>query len=375
MSRFQLHLSALFVCLSLTAQAAENIVLITLDGMRWQEVFGGIDRDLATHPEYAPQSEEIMARYWRESSKERAELLMPFLHSVVFTSGIYVGNRYADSCARVSNDWYFSYPGYSEILTGIVNQEIDSNRKFPNPEKTSMELLNASPEFNGRMAAFASWDVFPYIFNVERSGLFVNAFDKTPEPLNEFELFLNRVIDDMPPRWPTVRNDVFTHHFALSYMREKHPRVVYISYGETDDFAHEGLYDEYVMAANRADRFISEVWEEIQSSAFYKDNTVLFITVDHGRGEKPIETWLHHASQKSLDGYMQSLAQYEDGIVGSEAVWMAAIGAGIPATGLVETGSNCLTSNRIAATLLEHLGEDYRDYNGAMGAPLQEFLP
>ena len=374
MIRLKLQLSALLLCQSLTAQAADNLVLVTLDGLRWQEVFGGIDRRLAVHDEYASQSEEIMDRFWRDSQVERAETLMPFLHNVVFEQGSYVGNRYADSCARVSNPWYFSYPGYSEILTGVVNREIDSNGKFPNPEKTFLELLNGNPDFNGRLAAFASWDVFPYIFNVDRSGLFVNAFGKTPMPLNEFELLLNRVIDDMPPRWPTVRNDVFTHHFALSYMEEKHPRVVYISYGETDDFAHEGLYDEYVMAANRTDRFISEVWDQIQASAFYRDNTILFITVDHGRGEEPLETWLHHASKESLDGYMQSLAQYEDGIVGSEAVWMAAMGPGISTSRLIETGTGCLTSNRIAATLLESLGEDYRDYNEAMGAPLQEFL-
>jgi hypothetical protein len=375
MRRFKPLFTTLMFCFPLLTEATDNVVLITLDGMRWQEVFQGIDPELATHDEYASQSEEIMARFWRESPAERAEVLMPFLHRVVFRQGTYVGNRNADSCARVANPWYFSYPGYSEILSGVVNPDIDSNRKTANPEKTFLELLNNKPEFRGRMAAFTSWDVFPYIFNVERSGLFINAFDKTPAPINEFELFLNRVIDDMPPRWPTVRNDVFTHHFALSYMREKHPRVVYISYGETDDFAHEGLYDEYVMAANRSDRFIAEVWDRVQSSAFYRDNTILFITTDHGRGEEPVETWLHHASKQSLRGYMQSLAQYEEGIVGSEAVWMAAIGPGIPASGLVETGVDCLTSDRIAATLLEHLGMDYRIFNPDMGMPMAEFLP
>ena len=37
-------------------------------------------------------------------------------------------------------------------------------------------------------------------------------------------------------------------------------RIVFIGYGETDDFAHDGKYDEYVMAANRTDRFIKELW-------------------------------------------------------------------------------------------------------------------
>ena len=77
---------------------------------------------------------------------------------------------------------------------------------------------------------------------------------------------------------------------------------------------------------------------------------------------------MHHASGFSNNG------QHKNRVEGSEAVWMAAIGPGIATTGLVETGDNCLSSNRIAATLLEVLGEDYQGSNSAMGAPLQEFL-
>jgi bisphosphoglycerate-independent phosphoglycerate mutase (AlkP superfamily) len=152
--------------------------------------------------------------------------------------------------------------------------------------------------------------------------------------------------------------------------------VTFISYGETDDFAHDGRYDEYIFAAQRTDRFIRELWEFVQSTEGYRDNTVLFITVDHGRGEEPIETWQYHASKESLTGYMQSLAQYEEGIVGSEHTWMAAIGPGVPATGLIAASDeNCVPANRIAATLLQLLDVDYRSLNPAMGAPLQEFLP
>ena len=53
---------------------------------------------------------------------------------------------------------------------------------------------------------------------------------------------------------------------------------------------------------------------------------------------------------------------------------MAAIGPGIPANGMVATGDDCLTSDRIAATLLQLLGEDYKLFNPQMGLPLQEFL-
>lgn len=354
--------------------AAENAVLITLDGLRWQELFRGLDEDLATHEAYSEQSALIRRRFEGMNSADSAAAIFPFIYSSVFAGGSYVGDRDSNSCAAVSNPWYFSYPGYSEILTGVVNESIDSNAKIDNPERTIHELLNARADFRGRTAAFGSWDVFPFIFNVDRSEIFVNAFSPLQQPVGEFEQLLNQLHQDIPTPWPSVRNDAFTHHYAMSYLRRERPRLLFISYGETDDFAHDGKYDEYILAANRTDGFIRDVWETLQSIPGYRDNTVLFITVDHGRGEEPIETWLHHASKRSIEGYMSSLAQYEEGIVGSEATWMAAMGPGVATQGLVHTGELCITSDRIAATLLELLGEDYRDYNQEMGSPIEQFL-
>ena len=353
---------------------ARNIFLLTVDGLRWQEVFRGIDESLAANTEYNKRFEDIKAQYWTDNKEERAESLMPFLHSTIFQNGTVVGNRDKNSCARVANPWYFSYPGYSEILTGIVDEALDSNDKVNNPNESFLEKLNASKNYKGKVAAFTSWDVFPYILNVERSGLPVNAGQKVDPPANELERILNRLQDDIPSPWETARFDAFTHHYALSYIKNHHPRIVYTSFDETDDFAHDGRYDEYLMAANRADRFIEELWQFIQTDEDYKDQTILFITVDHGRGDTPEETWRHHGSRSSMAKYKQYLAQYPDGIVGSEAVWMAAIGPGIPAHGLVVTGDKCLTSNRIAATLLKLLGEDYRLFNPEMGLPMPEFI-
>jgi len=340
---------------------AMNLFLVTIDGLRWQEVFRGLDESLAANSDYSERSEYISDLYWDADPQRRAELLMPFLHGTVFLDGTVVGNRDVDSCARVTNPWYFSYPGYNEILTGVVDEGIDSNAKIPNPNETFLEKLNADKDYAGKVAAFASWDVFPYILNVERSGLPVNVAQSAEPAANEFERFLNRLQGDIPSPWANVRLDAFTHHYALSYIENNHPRVVYLGYGETDDFAHDAKYDEYVIAANRTDRFIQELWQTIQSDEFYKDRTILFITVDHGRGEEPEEAWRHHASG-------------EDGIVGSDSVWMAAIGPGVPANGMVATGDDCLTSNRIAATLLQLLGEDYKLFNPQMGQPLEDFL-
>lgn len=370
------HVCLLVLLLSFSSPSlgVENVVLITFDGLRWQEVFQGLDRKLAVHDEYSSQSELLLNEFWSDDVDQRAEKLFPFLHGKVFSEGSYVGDRTRNSCAAVSNPWYFSYPGYSEILSGVVNPSIDSNDKVLNPEKTFLELLEENSEYKGRTAAFASWDVFPFIFNTSRSSIHVNAFSAEEQPANEEEIFLNKLYADIPPPWPTVRNDAFTHRYALSYLQRERPRVLYIAYGESDDFAHDGKYDEYILAAHRTDRFIEEVWNTLQSMPEYKDNTVLFVTTDHGRGEHPIETWQHHASKESISGYMTSLAEYEEGIVGSEAVWMASMGPGIASSGLIETDTGCIISNQIAATLLRLMEQEVETHRSAMGVAIMGFL-
>jgi hypothetical protein len=80
---------------------------------------------------------------------------------------------------------------------------------------------------------------------------------------------------------------------------------------------------------------------------------------------------MHHSSQQATTRANSGLVEYADGIVGSEATWFAVMGPGVVSGRQIQTDKNCITSNRIAATLMEFLGEDYRDYNPAMGAPIQ----
>ena len=50
--------------------------------------------------------------------------------------------------------------------------------------------------------------------------------------------------------------DVFTHYAALEYLKTKKPKVLYISYGETDEWAHHGYYRSYLDAAHLVDKWI-----------------------------------------------------------------------------------------------------------------------
>ncbi|MBO0320691.1 phosphoglyceromutase [Muricauda sp. CAU 1633] len=319
-----------------------KVILITLDGFRWQELFTGADALLVTNREYVQDIASLKKAFWKDTPIERREALMPFFWNQVAKMGQLHGNRALGSKVDLTNTMWFSYPGYNEILSGSADDaRITSNDKMPNPNTTILELYNNSSEGKGKVAAFGSWDVFPYIINEERSGIPVNAgYEKaTGDDLTEREKMLNDIQRQAPVIWESVRLDVFTHNYVLEEMKKNHPKLVYISYGETDDFAHGGFYDFYLQAANRTDAMIEELWEFTQTDEFYKDQTVFLITTDHGRGTQPLETWKSHGSQ----------------INGAGGVWFVTFGKGVETKGEVKQEEQ-LYSNQIAPTILKYMG-------------------
>lgn len=320
-------------------KAAKNprVVLITLDGFRWQELFSGADSKLIIK-KYAEDTTAVKERFWRNTPQERRAALMPFFWNQVTKMGQLHGNRTLGSNVNLTNTMWFSYPGYNEILTGAADdKQINNNDKFDNPNTTVLEKINTLSKYKGKVAAFGSWDVFPFIINQKRSGIPVNAGFETVKgnKLSEREKFLNELQPKVPSPWDSVRFDAFTSNYALEYMKREHPELVYISYGETDDFAHDGNYQAYLKSANAADGLIEDLWKFTQKDSFYKDNTIFIISTDHGRGTEPLEQWRDHGSK----------------VAGADQVWLVVFGNSVEATGEA-TAKEQLYSNQIAPTIL-----------------------
>ena len=140
-----------------------------------------------------------------------------------------------------------------------------------------------------------------------------------------------------------VRLDAFTFGYAFEYLKNNNPRVLYIAFDETDDFAHGGKYDLYLHAAHYTDEFIASLWNWCQSSAKYKDKTTFILTTDHGRG----------AGREDWNDHGQKISE-------ADQIWMAVIGPDTPSTGEVKTG-NQLYQNQVAKTLAALLGLDYHN--------------
>ena len=323
-------------------RCVENVLVVTLDGLRWQEVFSGFDQAVDTKVDGGvTKPERLVLRFDRPTPEARREALLPFFWTVVAREGQVVGDPGKSSLVRVTNGLWFSYPGYNELLSGAADPGVDSNDKKTNPNLTVLEWLNRQPGFEGRVAAFGSWDVLPFIVAAERSGLFVNGDGQAVlDPTSDRERLLNELTADLPAYWTGSRFDAVTMEGALEYLRTRQPRVLYVMLGETDEWAHERRYDLYLDAAWRSDRFVRRLWETAQSLPAYRGRTALVLATDHGRGDTPRD-WTDHGEK----------------VPAAERVWMAVMGPCTPALGVRE--STRATLSQLAATVATLLGEDF----------------
>jgi hypothetical protein len=357
----------------LTNTQTPKLVIVTIDGLRWQEAFGGADEKLLNNEDFVSNIDHLTARFWHADQQERKNRLMPFLTNVIGKNGVLIGDRNKGSAMSLTNKQHFSFPGYNEIFTGKVDDRLTSNAKNLNPNVTFLEWLNQQVGFENEIAIFSGWDVFPFIFNRERSGLFINAgFENMPlletrsqkspaqDVAAQIEL-MNKLQAEIPSPWETVRHDAFTYGFAKLYLQVKQPKVLVINLGETDDFAHDGKYDAYLNSAKQTDEYLRDLWTTLQNMPAYKNNTNMIIITDHGRGNDAID-WRHHASKQAVQNYMTALSDFKHGIVGSEHIWFAAMGPNIRSQGLLKTTQE-LTQTQFAATALALLGIEVSQYD------------
>ena len=272
-----------------------KLFIITLDGFRWEELFNGADSSLINNPEFNTDTLLAKALYWDDDPKDRRQKLMPFFWSVIAKQGELYGNRKYHNNVNVANPYALSYPGYSELLTGSVDYSIWKNEKKKNGNKNILDELNQSATYANKVAAFTSWELFPYILDKEEKGSFVlnsglqKIEEKNPSAAQSMINSLQQKISDK--NVPT-RYDELTYVACKEYVLKSKPSIVFLSFSGTDNAGHNKRYDQYLQEANNADRMIGELWRLLQSIPEYEGTTTFLITTDHGRGKK--NNWYDH---------------------------------------------------------------------------------
>ncbi|QTE22826.1 alkaline phosphatase family protein [Polaribacter cellanae] len=323
----------------------ENIVLISVDGLRWQEVFQGADSLLVKDK-----------KYWAKTANERRKKLMPFFWETIAEKGQLYGNRDLGNKVNVKNEYWFSYPGRSETLCGYYDPKVNSNGYPNNPNENVLEFFNNQTGYKGKVATFASWDALGRILNRDRNGMLVNLPGEDVEGTNltEAQKLANELQHFVPEYFGECRPDALTFGLTKAYFKAQKPKVLHIDFADTDNYGHSGKYNSYLDAAHFIDGMIANLWETIQKDPNYKGKTAILVYPDHGRGVG--KKWTGHGR----------------GNPKSDETWLAALGPGIKPLGEVKKGMQ-IYQDQIAQTAANLLGFIFKA-NHPVGKSIKSIL-
>lgn len=337
----------IFLILSITVsfsqlRKTDNLIIVVLDGMRWQEIFGGADSVLINNPFFTKDKNRVQKQFWDHDHIKRREMLLPFLWKTIGINGQIYGNRNLQNEVNVSNPFQMTYPGFSEMLTGYADPAISSNRLVVSKSDNVLEFINKQKGYQNKVAVFATSDLFPFLLDRKNSKLYINS-DTDTLNFNSSEFHLLNEMQKLTTKPTTERPDLLTYFSAKEYLKVYKPRLLYLALGETDAFAHQGNYDQYLETAKAEDNMISELWKLVQSIPQYKNKTTLILTCDHGRGDLIKEQWTSHGPK----------------IQDSGQIWIAALGPDTKVLGEVKTPEKIFQA-QLAATMAAVLGFTYQ---------------
>jgi len=336
--------------LNVDAGQTKKVVLVTADGLRWQELFAGFDKTLVE----AKKGARLLKKYDAPTSQERRAKLLPFFWKEIGPKGVVIGNRDKRSEFRLKNPHRFSYPGYAEILTGQHVEAVKSNDPVRIPQETVLEYAARTLSLpRTGVAVFASWDIIYFAAAKTEGAVVANAgYQSLPPGVTGESLETwNRLQFDILTPWDSVRDDAVTFQLAFQYLNLYKPTLLYLCLGQPDDWSHDGRYDRALQSIQHLDRCLQKLWETLQSLPDYQGNTTLIVTSDHGRGSKR-KSWQDHGEK----------------VKEAEYVWLAAIGPDTPALGELTSGT--YYQDQTAATILRFLGLDPKQFNPAAGEPI-----
>jgi len=290
----------------------DAVVVVALDGARWQEVL------VATDPRFATGADRGIS----------AEALMPELHTMI-AEGAAVGAPAHGPPMVATGPHFISLPGYTEMFSGRSPTACFDNECAATRLPTLVDEVRARSE---DVAVFSSWAPIARAASLHLSD-FVSS---TGEPATG-----------------AFRPDRVTADLALAYLSAHRPSFLFIGLGEPDELAHLGDYAGYLQSLRQADTVLGELRGTLAALGDRGAHTTVFVTCDHGRS----------------DDFRDHGGPWPE----SSRVWLVAAGGAIPARGLVQSARRHRLAD-LAPTIRELLGLT-PDSAPTAGAPIEEILP
>jgi hypothetical protein len=332
---------------ALRAEPPLTIVIVTLDGVRWHEVFDGVDPALAKERGLPPEAVVAAAE------------LMPNLHAIIDTHGVALGAPGHGATISASGPTFVSLPGYAELLSGRRATACHDNQCPGAGTRTIVDELAAGTTGRPDVAVITSWADIARVASVDARGALISSGRHGgatragfSEDAEERELLLRGEAATPAPGNGDFRPDALTADLALHHLHAHATRFLFMGLGEPDEYGHQGNYAGYLDALRRADARIAEIDVELQRLAARGTRTALFITADHGRAD----TFNEHGSK----------------FPESARVWLVATGSALGTGGILAAPSERRLAD-LAPTVREIAGLP-SDLDAAAGTPLDELL-
>lgn len=255
--------------------SANTVVVLVIDGIRWQEVFAGVDPKLAR-------------RHGIGGDGRVASQLVPNLHALRTDEGAAVGAPGVGPPLLASGPVYRSLPGYMELLSGRSAEYCSSNRCGSVRYPTLIDQV--SEDEPGTAALFASWPHLLHAAALKPERALVSAGRTTGTNLELLygspgrSALRDRALRAGPfPSKGDFRADMFTAALALDYLNHERPRLLFVSVGEADVWGHANNYRAYLAALHDADAFVGQLLAASRRLNQAGHRTTLIVTTDHGR--------------------------------------------------------------------------------------------
>ena len=265
-----------FLLLEITT--AQNVILVVIDGARYTETFGA----------------------------ENPSANIPYMWNDLRPQGTFYSD-FRNTGVTSTN------PGHSTLLTGTWQTVLNDGSERPT-KPTVFEYY--------RKEKSAAIEEVYVIAGKEKLNILNYSLDEQYGSEYRASVLAQNLTD----------NEVYEN--LVETMDSYHPKLIIVNFTSVDIAGHSGDSTDYINAIHNVDSLVNESWNKIQSDTFYKDNTTLFITNDHGR-------------------HTEYFKNHGDDCEGCRHIMLLALGRNIPQANIISTKRD---QTNIAASIGHLLG-------------------
>ncbi len=320
-------------------RAESAVILVVLDGVRWQDIFDGADRALTRQ------------RHINQPAWSNPRNLMPNLYALIDADGSVSGSNGEHGLAigapghgeeiSATGPQFISLPGYIEIFGGKPDFHCEGNSCVPAPMRTIVDEVRDSSGADD-VSLIASWPNIAKAASTGAPGFVLSAGRKLVqrESTLRADPATAALLDQaaQTPAWPgegDYRPDALTERIALRRLVVGRPRLLFVGLGDADEYAHRNNYRAYLDSLRDADAFLGDVMTALSTMGARGEHTTVLVTSDHGRARDFVD----HGHQFPESG----------------RVWLVAGGHDVRGRGLMATSRHHTLSD-IAPTVRALLG-------------------